>query len=134
MAWRKSPQVLIDTFNAVLPKDERAQSRKMFGYPCCFVNGNMFTGLHQENLIVRLPERQRERLLRVDGAVVFEPMAGRPMSEYVTVPPTMLANKRQLRSWVKKAFDYGLTLPGTQRKLRARGGDVEVRFARQRLP
>ena len=53
MAWRKSSPELIAAFDAALPDDRRVQRRKMFGYPCAFTGGNMFTGLHQENLIVR---------------------------------------------------------------------------------
>jgi hypothetical protein len=56
MKWRKTPEQLVNTFLAALPEDARVERRKMFGYPCAFVNGNMFTGLHQENLIIRLAE------------------------------------------------------------------------------
>jgi hypothetical protein len=55
--WRKSPDDLIALFHAALPDDPRIERRKMFGYPCAFVGGNLFTGLHQENVIVRLAEK-----------------------------------------------------------------------------
>jgi hypothetical protein len=29
----------------------RAQRRQMFGYPAAFVNGHLFAGLHQSNLV-----------------------------------------------------------------------------------
>jgi TfoX/Sxy family transcriptional regulator of competence genes len=112
MSSRKKPPLpLLETFQAVLPKDRRAQKRKLFGNPCCFVNGTMFTGVHEDQLIVRLPDRQRARLLSIEGAQIFEPMKGRPMPEYVRVPPAMLENRRQLRGWVKRAFEYCSSLP-----------------------
>src|SRR5947209_5060511 len=115
MKWKKSPQSLIDVFESVRP-DAPAQARQMFGYPACFVNGNMFMGLHEEKMILRLPEHDRTKLLKETGAKVFEPMAGRPMKEYVVVPPAFLKNKAKVRTWVQKAFTYGQTLPSKKAK------------------
>jgi hypothetical protein len=56
--WRKSPAKLIATFEAVAPGPP-ALHRKMFGYPAAFVNGNMFMGLFQEEMFLRLPEDVR---------------------------------------------------------------------------
>ena len=109
MQWRKSPEELIDAFEAVMPPAP-AVLRTMFGYPAGFVNGNMFTGLHQENMIVRLSEPLRERLLKAAGARIFEPMPGRPMREYVVLPASIVQDKDQLRFWVVQALEYGLTL------------------------
>ena len=110
MKWRKSPQELIDLFERVLPGPP-AETRKMFGYPAAFVNGNLFMGLHQEDLLLRLPEGAREKLLGMDGARVFEPMPGRPMREYVVVPPALLSSPAKLEGWVAKALAYGASLP-----------------------
>ncbi len=111
MSWRKAPQDLIETFDRVRPADPRAERRQMFGYPCAFVNGNMFTGLYQESLVVKLPERDREELLKVPGAEPFVPMPGRPMREYVVVPPAMLKDEKTLASWIDRSFAYASTLP-----------------------
>jgi TfoX/Sxy family transcriptional regulator of competence genes len=109
MQWRKSPQGLIDLFVSVIP-DPAAVQRKMFGYPAGFVNGNMFMSLFQDDMILRLPQSLREEFLRVDGAKIFEPMPGRPMREYVAVPPQVMADKKKLASWVSRALDYGASL------------------------
>lgn len=61
MAWQKSSPELIARFDACLPDDPLVERRQMFGYPCAFVNGNMFVGLHEQNLIMRLDEAGRER-------------------------------------------------------------------------
>lgn len=119
MAWRKSPETLVAAFDAAFPPDPRAERRKMFGYPCGFVGGNMFTGLHQESLIVRLAEKDRRELIGKGGAV-FEPMAGRPMKEYVAVPAAVVADEKALRRWMARAFEYAASLPAKAPKAKRR--------------
>jgi len=107
--WRKSPEQLIDLFATVVPGPPAVQ-RKMFGYPAGFINGNMFMGLFQDDMILRLPESLREEFLKKEGAKIFEPMPGRPMREYVAVPPRVMENKKELASWVSRALEYGASL------------------------
>lgn len=114
--WNKSSAQLAETFQAAVPDGPGVERRQMFGYPCAFVNGNMFTGLHEERLIVRLPEQQRAELLALDGAAVFEPMKGRPMREYVVVPPAILDDETTLRTWMRRARDYAASLPAKVKK------------------
>jgi len=109
MKWQKSSQGLIDLFESVMPGPPAAQ-RKMFGYPAGFVNGNMFMGLFQESMILRLPTGPREEFIQVHDANIFEPMAGRPTREYVAVPQPVLQDKKKLAAWVAKALDYGASL------------------------
>ena len=109
MKWQKSSPALIELFESVFPGPPATQ-RKMFGYPAGFVNGNMFMGLFQESLILRLPAGPREEFLKDHNATIFEPMAGRPMREYVGVPQTVVQNKKELGAWVAKAFAYGASL------------------------
>jgi TfoX/Sxy family transcriptional regulator of competence genes len=113
--WTKSPSELINLFHAVLPKDPSVEPRKMFGFDCAFVNGNMFSGLHQADLMLRLPEAEREALLALPGARPFEPVEGRPMREYVVVPASMHADRRALARWMAKALRYGASLPRKQK-------------------
>ena len=95
MKWRKSPDELVATFESVMP-DAPAVMRKMFGFPAAFVHGNLFMGLHQENMILRLPEEHRTELLAIEGASLLEPMPGRPMREYVVVPLSIVQNPEKL--------------------------------------
>src|SRR5271169_6163011 len=106
MKWQKSSQGLIDLFESVMPGPPAAQ-RKMFGYPAGFVNGNMFMGLFQESMILRLPTGPREEFVKRHDKNLFEPMPGRPMREYVAVPQSVIRDKRELARWVAKAFEYG---------------------------
>jgi TfoX/Sxy family transcriptional regulator of competence genes len=117
--WTKSPPELVEVFEAVFPGPP-AVARQMFGYPAGFVNGNMFMGLHQHNMVLRLPEGPRAELLAMEGAATFEPMAGRPMREYVVVPVTLLASPDDLEPWVAKALAHGASLPPKKAKAKAK--------------
>jgi TfoX/Sxy family transcriptional regulator of competence genes len=119
MAWRKSPPQLIERFAAALPDDPACDRRTMFGYQAAFVNGNMFTSLHQESMVVRLDADGRAALQRLGGQA-FEPMPGRVMREYIAVPETLLGDARGLRRWVGKAFAYAASLPPKARRAAAR--------------
>jgi TfoX/Sxy family transcriptional regulator of competence genes len=112
MAWRKSPPQLVAMFESVVPYMPGVVAKPMFGYPACFVNGHMFMGLHQEDMIVRLSEADRKDALAIGGTRIFEPMPGRPMKEYVALAPQLLEDRDQVRAWVAKAVAYGNALPG----------------------
>lgn len=116
--WRKSPADLIELFSSVVPDGANIEKRQMFGYPCAFVNGNMFTGLHQEALIVRLAENDRNRLIDEAGATQFEPMPGRPMREYVSLPEAVLAERARLAEIIASARDFAAALPPKVKKPR----------------
>ena len=120
MPWTKAPPELVELFYAALPEDPAVERRKMFGYPCAFVNGNMFTGVFAELIMVRLPDQQRAELLAIEGAAPFEPMAGRPMKEYVVLPESVLRNERALKGWIDKAFLSAASLPPKSPKPRGR--------------
>jgi TfoX/Sxy family transcriptional regulator of competence genes len=79
-------------------------------------NGNMFAGLYQDSLILRLPEEERARFLKLKGAQRFEPMPGRPMREYIVVPEGMLKSPKQLNTWLGRSFEYARSLPPKAKK------------------
>src|ERR1700704_3851213 len=85
----------------------------MFGYRAAFVNGNLFMSLFEDRMVLRLPHGPRAELLAMEGADTFEPMAGRPMKEYVLVPASVLAAPEALDAWVATALAYGGALPAT---------------------
>ncbi len=105
----KAPPELVERFSRVSPGGPEAEARKMFGFPACFLRGNMFMGLHQRNMILRLSPEHRAELIGAGGAQ-FEPMPGRPMKEYVTVPEAVLADDEALRAWVTRAYEFALSL------------------------
>ena len=117
MAWIKSPQGLIDLFEEALPDDPRVERRKMFGYPCIFVGGNMCAGLHQEAMFARLSTADAAAL---PGAKPFEPMPGRPMAGYLLVPDEVLADEPALAALIAKAVAFTATMPPKEKKAKKR--------------
>ena len=119
MAWQKSPPELIEFFDKVtagLP----GQRKSMFGYPVYFAdNSQMFVGLFEDSLWVRVSEADRAELLAtVPGAALFEPMAGRPMREYVVLPPAVLRDEAVFERWLQRALEYTRSLPVKEAKPR----------------
>ena len=115
--WRKPQPELVDRFHEIVAGIEGLEVRKMFGFPAGFVGGNMAVGLHQESFIVRLPEDERAARI-ADGWSLFEPMPGRPMREYVALPPDVAGDVDAARAWMSRAAAYARTLPPKQPKAR----------------
>jgi hypothetical protein len=61
----------------------------MFGMPSVKRRGGKaFAGLYGDDMVFKLEGEAHEAALALDGAHLFEPMAGRPMKAWVQVPPT----------------------------------------------
>ena len=89
-----------------------AQKRMMFGCPAYFINGNMFTGVHQSSIILRLTASDRNRIRQeFDEALPFEPFPGRPMKEYITVPAEIYEDSRLFAEWIDQSLNYVAALP-----------------------
>ena len=119
MKWKKPTPEILETFERIAPEGEGIEKRKMFGYPCRFMNGNMFMGVHGENsIILRLSEADRKEFLKLEEAQRFEPMPGRIMKEYVVFPSWMLENRVILDDWIKKSIFHVSSLPPKIKKKR----------------
>ena len=103
MKWHKSPDALVQAFDHCLPIVAGVQRKAMFGYPCAFLHGHLFCGLHQDGIIVRLPEARRNALLK-KGASVFEATPGQAMKDYVVAPAGLVADRKKLRSLLAEAL------------------------------
>ncbi len=62
-------------------------SGAMFGMPCAKVSGKLFMGSYDGGVVFKLPPPDHARALRLAGSVLFDPMGGRPMREWVVVRP-----------------------------------------------
>ena len=92
-----------EVMEALRERFPELEQRKMFGYPAAFVAaGHMVTGLHGASWIVRLGEDEAAQLRRVGGAD-FEPMPGRPMKGFVSLPTDILADDDALGEWIARA-------------------------------
>src|SRR4030065_1981608 len=104
--WNPAPREAVAAFEVATSGLSGVEPRKMFGYSCVFARGNMFAGLHEAGMILRLSDEQRTEFLRLKGAKQFEPMPGRVMREYVVVPKALLNAPGDLRPWVEKSLAF----------------------------
>jgi TfoX/Sxy family transcriptional regulator of competence genes len=111
MAWTKAPQGLMDLFVESLPDAPGVTGRKMFGYPAAFVNGNMMAGVFGDGVFARLPPSLRAELERDFAARPFEPMAGKPMKDYLGLPDEILADEPRLAEVLAAAYRATAALP-----------------------
>lgn len=114
--WQKSPPELIHRFQSIVSILPGVDMRKMFGYPCSFIDDKMFTGLHQYNWVLRLEEQDRQIMQQDFDAGVFEPMPGRVMREYVALPQSIIEDDTALNLWLQKSLQFVKLLPPKQQK------------------
>jgi hypothetical protein len=115
--WQKSPGELVERFDAAtawLVAEPGVERRPMFGYPACFVGGNMITGLHQQRWVVRLAQPDLAALT-AEGGTPFEPMPGRAMGGFLVLPEPLTAPEA-VRPWLERALAHGRSMPAKVRK------------------
>lgn len=100
--WSKPDPALVAEFDAALASLAGVERRQMFGCPCAFVNGQLFAGVWQDRLLVRVPEAAAQH--------PFGPM-GRPMKEYAALPGALDWPAGELLAWLRRAHGYASGLP-----------------------
>jgi TfoX/Sxy family transcriptional regulator of competence genes len=111
--WRRpDPDLVrfIDETISGLEFDQPVAYRPMFGCPAYFTSGNLFAGVWQETLMLRLGADDRAAIA-ARGGRPFEPIPGRKMKEYVALPPDVVADPELTRTWLLRAAAYAASLP-----------------------
>lgn len=110
MPWKKANKELIQLLEKTVvkfPCDRRA----MFGSPTFFVNNNMFAGVHEDTVIMRLSEADRQKMYSQYKEVKpFTPM-GRRMKEYAALPANFVKNTPVFDEWLPRSFRFAQALP-----------------------
>jgi TfoX/Sxy family transcriptional regulator of competence genes len=109
MKWKKAPQALIDRFDAIAAGFSQAEKKQMFGYPALFVNGHLTAGLFEDGCMIRVPEGET-------GLLPFEPMKGRPMKDYGSLPKAAVDDPAAMKAWIAKAVAWAEKLPVKAKK------------------
>lgn len=76
--------VIGDRIEKIVSGWQNRESKKMFGGVCHLMNGNMFSGVHKDFLILRLGEKTAGEALEKDHVKPFD-ITGRPMKGWVMV-------------------------------------------------
>lgn len=116
MSWEKSSDSMVELFDRLLPNHPKVERRIMFGCPMAAANGNLFMGLHENRLLIRVGASDSKVLIDEFGATFFSPIPGRKSSATLVVPASIAAQPAQLRRWYDKALAYALSLPPKRAK------------------
>jgi hypothetical protein len=81
------------------------QRASMFGMPSLKRRGGKaFAGLYGDDMVFKLDGDEHTSALALEGAHLFEPMAGRPMKAWVQVPPAHVSRWPDLARAAEKAL------------------------------
>jgi len=111
MQWKKPSPELIELLVSTM-EPFHADKKKMFGSTVYFSNDKMFIGVHEDHIFLRLSEHDRNALKAAfDETAQFEPMKGRPMREYVIIPPRLYDDTPKFKPWIEQSMKYVKSLP-----------------------
>lgn len=121
MPWQKvSPE--LSALLALALKSFDCEKKLMFGCPAYFINKNMFSGVFEDSIFIRLSARERDELvIEFKDSTQFEPMKGRVMKEYMVIPKELYNNSETLNHWLERSFQYTSSLPPKKGKRAGKG-------------
>jgi TfoX/Sxy family transcriptional regulator of competence genes len=100
-----------------LTQNYQCTKRKMFGCPSFFVNGNMFAGVFEDTIYLRLSLEEQEDLRKqYDDISQFEPIIGRKMREYIVLTEEIWQDVKIVREVLDTAYRYASSLPPKEKK------------------
>jgi len=111
MKFEKAPAELVEFISEKM-KNIESECRQMFGYPAYFIHGNMFAGLFGDRLLLRLPDSDTENALKNNkGVKLFEPMPGRVMKGYISLPKAVYSDTKEFDKLLDKSVKYVSSMP-----------------------
>ena len=125
---RKPTLVALATFDSAFPTDVRAIRKQMFGMPAGFVNGNMFMGVWDDGVLLRLDDDTLSKVRGLPGVGSFAPMEGRPWKDYALVSAGRWGEAQELNVWVRKALEHTAKMPAKSATPK-KGGRTKTRGA-----
>lgn len=124
MEWKKVSTEIAEFIDHELTPFN-CDKKKMFGCPVYFVNNNMFAGVQQDNLFIRLSEKDREEIFALNDEVKsFEPMEGRIMKDYVVLPESVFTQKEFLDQWLNRSYSFVSSLAPKEPKSKKKKANV----------
>jgi TfoX/Sxy family transcriptional regulator of competence genes len=102
-----------DRVRRAIAHHDGLSERPMFGGLCLMVNGNMFAGIRNDELMLRVGPERFEELLAKPGARPMD-FTGRPMHGYLYVASSAFERDEDLSAWLEDALWFVESLPPKQ--------------------
>ena len=116
MAWKK-PSEELSKFLEESISSFNVKKKKMFGCPVFFANDNMLTGVFENDIFIRLSEKDRAKIMsEYDEVIPFEPLKGRIMKEYVVLPDHLYNDPEKFQELLNLSYNYVSSLPSKKKK------------------
>ena len=112
----KPSEATVAAFEGAFPADARAERKTMFGMACGAVNGNLFAGVYEQGITLRLGEaRVRALQDQYEGVGPFLP-GGRRWPEYALALAATWTGTDELKAWILEALEHTAALPAKEKK------------------
>lgn len=95
--------------NNIVSRWKNTDSKRMFGGICHLLDGNMFSGVYKDFLILRLGEEESRKALQVPFVRPFD-ITGKPMKGWVMVEKGGFSSDDALKAWLMKARKFAADL------------------------
>jgi TfoX/Sxy family transcriptional regulator of competence genes len=110
--------LLAGRIRSLLARRQGRDERKMFGGVAFMLNGNMCCGVHQDDLMVRVPPLEYTDAVKRPHARVFV-LTGKPMKGFVLVSAPGYRTEAPLKGWVEMGSACARSLPAKPAKKKA---------------
>lgn len=107
---------LADRIRDALGPQKNVDEIKMFGGLCFTLNGNMAAGVMKNDLLVRVPTDEFDKLLKEPGARTMDIMAGRTPKGFIIVGAKTISTTPALRKWVARGVAVAASMPPKAKK------------------
>ncbi len=97
-----SSQKLEIRVNEIVSSWENTDAKRIFGGTCHLVNGNMFCGIHEHFLILRIGEASAQKAFELPNVKPFD-ITGRAMKGWIMVASKELKLDADLKKWLVQA-------------------------------
>jgi hypothetical protein len=75
-------------------------------WPCCFVNGNLFTGPHNQSIVLRLSDEDQAALLKLKWGGGIRANAKRKMKGYVILGDPLKRDRQEPAQWINHSLHF----------------------------
>jgi hypothetical protein len=94
----------------IVSRWKNTDAKKMFGGVCHLLNGNMFSGVYKDYLILRLGDKGAAEAMKSKYAHPFD-ITGRPMRGWVMIEKGGFKRDEELEAFLEEARGFVKTLP-----------------------